>query len=488
MRRRTFLKIGFTGGLSYRSLLHASAGPTRQTLQGSLYPRPRYPSAASATSLSQLLPNARHIIRRKKLNSRPGYAIKGGERVLFFAYGYFDPMVIEAFNLAFREMDCAVDQVSMSGPRKLWNSADVLELVVRKSPENDVRLWNMRIPYVSELLERYDAIIAPDYLPASHVIQAAYGNKDLPIVWPTREMLADSSVIQYPEEILEVIERKAWSIIRRAHKVHITDPEGTDLRFTYHEDYWKILEGTHPAYRIAGAGPGKSELPQVEGHLMGVPRYALPENDAEGIVAGTVDHIGPYPRLEIEVRGGRAVRLQGGGRFGDLWREYIESTKGIHYPHQPAPGCNFLMEGAIGTHPKIKRPRDVLESLAARSGWHYDRRRSGVLHFGFGQADDTQWAENRGLPSSHFHVHQYFCTYQVELRDGTTVKLIDRGRLTVLDDPEVQAFASQYGDANQLLREDWIPAIPGINVPGEYSEYSQDPALWIRKDLRAHYR
>ncbi len=35
-----------------------------------------------------------------------------------------------------------------------------------------------------------------------------------------------------------------------------------------------------------------------------------------------------------------------------------------------------------------------------------------------------------------------------------------------LDDAEVRSLASRYGTPDELLREAWFPAIPGVNVPG----------------------
>lgn len=484
MRRRTFLRTVLSGA-SFASLNHGSLQPWG--MAGPSYPAPRYPTPPKVNAVGDLLANVRHIIRRERINARPGYGVIGGERVVVVVDSYVDPLVVEAFQIGFREAGCRVDSIVLDAPSAVWDSADVLELVVRKDRDNPTRLWNMRVPYLTDLLDGYDLVIAPDYLPASHVLQGAYGGRDLPMVWPTRELLADAAAVRFPEELLRLVEQKAWGVIRAAQRVHVVDPEGTDLTFSIRDAHWAVLEGTHPTYTIPAARAGGSRRPQVEGHLMGVPRYSLADNDAEGIVAGTVDHLGPYPRIEIDIRGGRAVALRGGGRFGDLWREYIHNARGIRYPHQPANGCDFLMEGAIGTHPKIRRPHDVLESPAARSAWHYDRRRSGVMHFGFGQADDTDWAEARGLPSSHFHVHQYFCTYTASLRGGGTRTLIDRGRLTALDDPDVRSLARKFGDPEALLSEAWIPALPGINAPGEYADYARDPAGWIRRDHRAHY-
>ena len=57
------------------------------------------------------------------------------------------------------------------------------------------------------------------------------------------------------------------------------------------------------------------------------------------------------------------------------------------------------------------------------------------------------------------------------------VNLLDKGHMTSLDDPEVRALASRYGDPDYLLTEDWIPEVPGINAPGDYlKDYAPNPA------------
>ena len=48
--------------------------------------------------------------------------------------------------------------------------------------------------------------------------------------------------------------------------------------------------------------------------------------------------------------------------------------------------------------------------------------------------------------------------------------------MTSLDNPEVRALASRYGDPDYLLAEDWIPEVPGINAPGDYlKDYAPNP-------------
>ena len=53
--------------------------------------------------------------------------------------------------------------------------------------------------------------------------------------------------------------------------------------------------------------------------------------------------------------------------------------------------------------------------------------------------------------------------------------IINNGRMTALDNPEVRALTSRYGDPKDLLAEDWIPHIPGVNAPGRYEDHAKDP-------------
>jgi hypothetical protein len=67
----------------------------------------------------------------------------------------------------------------------------------------------------------------------------------------------------------------------------------------------------------------------------------------------------------------------------------------------------------------------------------------------------------------------------VTTKKGETITVIKRGRLTVLDDPEVRKVAARYGDPDEILKEDWIPKIPGISAEGSYSDYANNPAASI---------
>src|SRR3990170_4605182 len=91
-------------------LIFGMVGVTQAQMAG--YPAPRYPKVPNITSVEQLMPYARFVVSNsgdKTIVMRPGYGIKGGERVLIRVSDDNDPMVIEAFRRAFVEKNCTVD-------------------------------------------------------------------------------------------------------------------------------------------------------------------------------------------------------------------------------------------------------------------------------------------------------------------------------------------------------------------------------------------
>jgi len=193
-------------------------------------------------------------------------------------------------------------------------------------------------------------------------------------------------------------------------------------------------------------------------------------------------------------------KMRGGGKYGDAWRQMLEETRKVQMPGYAKPGFFYLTELAIGTHPKVFRPSNLLMRSSMGSFW--ERYRSGVVHVGVGTSgmsgvetgkledpeQGVRWWKERGLPWGHLHVHCMFPTYEVTTRTGEQLRVIDRGRLTALDDPEVRSYAARFGNVDELLTEDWVPAIPGVNVEGDYFEdYAKDPIPWIRKELTGEF-
>jgi hypothetical protein len=75
----------------------------------------------------------------------------------------------------------------------------------------------------------------------------------------------------------------------------------------------------------------------------------------------------------------------------------------------------------------------------------------------------------------------YFGTVRWKLADtGEWVTIAENGNVKAFEDPEVRALAAKYGDPNLIFRYEWIPSIPGVNVPGDHEkDYGADPWKWI---------
>jgi hypothetical protein len=175
----------------------------------------------------------------------------------------------------------------------------------------------------------------------------------------------------------------------------------------------------------------------------------------------------------------KVVEIRGGGAYGDAWRALEEETRSTQYPCFPGPGLFWLWEIAIGTNPKITRPHNI-EYLSS-GGFEWERRRAGIIHTGMGtrwRSSEEVWAGERGILYGHLHVHLMKATLVVETRSGS-VPVIENGRLSAYDDPDVRDCAARFGDPDQLLNDDWIPEIPGITVEGSYEEYARNPAAWV---------
>ncbi len=177
---------------------------------------------------------------------------------------------------------------------------------------------------------------------------------------------------------------------------------------------------------------------------------------------------------------GRVEKIEGGGDYGDGWRALIEESKNTQYPCFPRPGPFWLWEVAIGTNPKIARPRNI--QLLSSGGFERERRRSGIIHIGLGtrwRGPEEVWAGERGILYGHLHVHLFFPTLRIEMPDGKELKVIEDGHLCSLDDPEVRDLAAKYGDPDRILAAPWKPGVPGLDAPGSYDEYAKDPSKFI---------
>ncbi|MBI4444882.1 MAG: hypothetical protein HY645_03135 [Acidobacteria bacterium] len=459
------------------------------------YMAPRYPKIPKITTVEELMPYVRHIITRKGAEHlNEGYEIKGGEKILFLAQSDWDPLVVEAFVRAFREKNCPTDVIIRQSSAKTLDIHSMSEAASMERKNRGQFSSSENPAWLVEAAKQYDWVVGASGVPNAARFQ-----------WPMRELVA-SATTMFPDEILDTIDKKMWEVMRQAEEIHIVDPEGTDLKRTWFTDYWQVIEGNHPKVKTVGEnfggyaagqkigatyGPGQSERPMIRVHITGVPQgIVLEQSNGDGVAGSTSAHQGPSPWIRATVKDNQITRIEGGGRYGKAWDEYVNKYKNVQYPLYPRPGVGWWVEAAIGTHPKVFRPHNVMESIIGRSNWSEERRRSGVIHLGFGETlwENKVWGDKEKMPTGHHHLHLYFPTVTVRKRDGSQVTLVDKGHLTVLDDPEVRRVASKYGNPDELLKEDWVPAIPGINAEGNYMrDYGQDPWSWIQKEHRKAY-
>jgi hypothetical protein len=297
------------------------------------------------------------------------------------------------------------------------------------------------------------------------------------IPWITREIFPAAT---FPYELWKLINQKAYEPIwskAPGGRGRLSDPEGTEISWTYWEDYF---DPNH--YKRTGSVPHFRQEPFF-GHLFGRPTPPfIIKDDAQGVVSGTTNHVGrPFPNIKVYVEKNKVVKVVGGGGYGDLWRILLQDTEDNKYPEHPEKGLFYWWEMAIGTNPKMIRHRNAF--LLSGAGTVYERMRAGVIHMGFGTCIDgpsETFAAENNLTYGHLHVHLLFPNFEITTKWGETIRIIDNGRLTALDDPEVVALAEKFGDPTDLLKIDWIPPIPGISLPGSYEkDYAGDPFAFI---------
>lgn len=303
-----------------------------------------------------------------------------------------------------------------------------------------------------------------------------------------------SNVPSYPADVWTLTEEKNIEAIAFASGFHLTDPEGTDLSDDISPDLarrWAsgVYERGHnmlgPNMATGRFARTMVSYPAMSGEW--IPRS--PISTPTGVIAGTTNHVGYHPLIKMYYEDGYLTEVEGGGTYGELARTHLCCYPNINtaqYPYYAGkPGFFYLHEIALGTNPKWFRPPDADMSITTVN----ERLKSGYLHIGVGASLEHEpraarrsaawqsFTEEQNVPFYHgLHLHLYFPTYTVDIRNSNrSVDIIRNGRMTSLDDPEVRALASRYGDPDEILAEDWVAEVAGINAPGSFEEYARDP-------------
>jgi hypothetical protein len=465
------------------------------------YPAPRHPSYLRQQRCEDpdaLMPLSRTLARRRYGRSALGPTTPG-DHILVITYPHQNELVFEVLRRALLEEGAdAVGRVDVTdlgmevrdySAAEGWREiTDRLPPMVESGVEFNVAAAALK--YYLDDRPGYTAVLAGE-AGRRHWKRAAGQRVRNNWMFATYEDFI-SRANGYPDELWRTIDLRVVAAFADAAEVRVTSPEGTDIGWQVTEeqaDLW--VKGAFQSGHILGS--------TIQGIRFGHPVQTF-VREAEillptlnGVVAGVSNHTGYFPHIEVHVERGMIAKIVGGGRYGELWREVIDRYKDARYPGFPYPGWHYFNDASIGTNPKSYRQIETL--------WRYndswtnlpERAQAGVIHFGFGAEhwDDTflSYAKENRLPTMHFpHVHNVFASYRIRRRStGEWFTLIDKGRLTVLDDPDVVRIACALGDTG-LLAYDWIPAVPGINYPGDYfADYAGDPVAWIERDQAGEF-
>lgn len=466
------------------------------------YPGPRSPGFKKPTDIEDCLPQARILVKKEHGRAAMG-PVKKNDRILIITFPDQDEYVREAVIQAFKEEGAEkVDFLSAEfigretkattvedGWREIelfkeGRAAGSYTFVLGKKSGADIVAGALRKyfdenPGYTKLFWDIGGRTRKVFLLKEH--GAKFKGNWLFNNW--EEFLSRGWT--YPDELEVEIERRVIATLGTASEVRITDPEGTHLEYTLKPEEAKRWQ--------RGAW--------MTGHLLLEPHHATTEEaevqvstkvpplflDLNGVLAGTANHCGFFPRIELHFEHGRLVNVKGGGRYGDGIRELVDKYKEKHWPGYPEKGFFWYCDCALCTVVKaFRRMSDML-----RCYWWMpnvpERNRAGVFHMGFGSRrhgeEHGRYATENNLPTGHIHVHNYFATFEIKLQSTENwYKVVDKGWITAMGDPEIRALAVKYGDPDELLNYDWIPPLPGINCEGDYlKDYAPDPVAYLRK-------
>jgi hypothetical protein len=295
-----------------------------------------------------------------------------------------------------------------------------------------------------------------------------------------RVALAESD---FPGDVWRLVEEQTIEPLPSVDKVRYSDPEGSNLSFEVTPQVAQSwFQGSYlPGHLFLYPHGASTIRPNMA--YPGTKKWTGPlmPTNARGVMVATRNHAGVYPRMEVVIEDNRVKEVRGGGLTGDILRTFLKypPLNSLQYPYYDRPGWFFLYEGGLGTNPKEFLSREVQST---------EREHSGVLHWAIGSealmdapGEDgrvRKFYEQQQTPRGHaFHMHNLLSTYEMHIR-GTErwVTVINKGRLTALDNAEVRALAASYGQPDTVLKEDWIPDLPGITAPGDYQkDYAGDP-------------
>lgn len=474
------------------------------------YPKPRYPKYMLKASAEELLPAAR-IAARQTSGRTPLGKIQSGQTIhVFLPYGQ-EMNIWEAIRRAMEER--GVKAIAHGNWELMGMTKEKFNEHVKKNLVYGGEAWQEMGIFRPEYQQYFSPSVQKEFSKAftSQVLRgdlSGYLDRRPEIqlffagtgggsfwrrgagekhahkfignwtYWSASDLLSKGP--EFPSDLWNLVEDKIKEPIPHVSEVTFRDPEGTRLQFVLTPEQsreWTKRSGS-------------------SNHLYVYPSPVF-STLKEGVIRAGSNHTGFYPAMTVQLdQYGRVAKIDGGGKTGKLFSALVNhpKLKNAKFPTAPAPGYWYLAQDGFATNPKFLRDYELLVKGSPNLANDRERNRAGVQHFSFtypGGTDlpkdprDREYAAKEGLPLEHTaHMHNYFPTVRWKLRDTEEwISIAEKGYVKTFDDAEVRALAAQYGDPESVLRYEWIPSIPGINVSGSYEkDYAPDTWKWVMQE------
>lgn len=404
---------------------------------GQDYLTARMPKITEVTSVEQVLPAIRKVVKRESRSLAEGLALKPGEHVSMVTDSTLNPFLPQAFEIAIKEAGGTVERIDLEGRPDLTEPIDLV----------DTFFGNNWLPNsVWERAKAADVFFHLAFIKMAHTPNLPVprsSKKPRVVEWEVAPDLLLSDWLDFPLELWDFIDEKTWQLLGHAGRLEITDTDGTDFTLELKPEDWGQRHGGEEE------DPRLTNKDYLPGHLL-IP-FPRDRQGVHGSVAiRSLTFGGPVPPTRLTVEGRQVTEVEGGGKFGERLRASFEEHRddASYASHQPGPGCNWIATFAMCTNPKARRSPAYWKATGSARvhAWTTGHRRAGFIHSSLGSVL---------LSPTHKNIRHFDIQAPTLKADGRLV--IDHGHLVTLDDPAVRRVAERFGDPDRLLTEDWIP-------------------------------
>ena len=326
--------------------------------------------------------------------------------LLLHVRGHVEPSVIETFRLECERAGSFVSELicPVFNPR----IEEPLEPVIQALQGADVVFFFCPYPALLHSKSGKKAMVE-------------YGLRNVPVLTNTAELLG-SEWARFPVPLQLELHRRSAEIVSRSPRIRVTAANGTEI-----EGLAPPVQRVNRSEVVHGlawhgiwpgeCGPCLTPMQEMNGRLV------------IDVLPGFQGFL--QEKVVVDVHDNR-IRSIHGGKEARWFSDLIESSMRA--------GCDdadVLHELQWGVNPKGRIERAVLQ---CEEDEVEISRLARTVHFGFGSGQKG------------FHWDTVIVDhFDIEVGDGT--KIYEDGRLVLLDDPEIRALASRFGDPDEVLRE-----------------------------------